>query len=343
MQRRDSGEAKDESMNLDGDMLSELCCPIYQEPYQDATLYTDGRVYSRAAINEYKKNNPRKAKESPITRVSFEEVKFANGAQHVLKEKFETLIKEYKEKRQEWSDKLKEAEKEEKVAKEKLAHTEKELLELRQKIETLQRVTPAPTAVTNPIEEIQPQFTFHDVSLPYGCLMQSFHDMKFNNAIKKRNFFETRYYLSQGANPNTIDHETQATALIQVVIKRKDDPENALDIINMLLTHPNINLDAQDQRGNTALHHAASLNDNVVVDLLLAKNANRSLLNNYGDTACRYGLRINKEYFDRGIFNKLNITKPLHTASQPRLFAARATEPRQANAMQHTSQIRRVR
>lgn len=74
------------------------------------------------------------------------------------------------------------------------------------------------------------------------------------------------------------------TPLIAISQKRQDHIENKL-IFNMLVRHPDIDLNAQDEEGKTALIHCTQLNDIDGVNALCKAGARMDIRENTGKTA----------------------------------------------------------
>lgn len=85
--------------------------------------------------------------------------------------------------------------------------------------------------------------------------------------------------INNGANINLQTFKERASPLMYAITQ-----EN-MEIINILLSKKNINLDLQDAYGNSALHIAIIEKTNKIINLLISNNLNYNLVNLEGNTA----------------------------------------------------------
>lgn len=76
---------------------------------------------------------------------------------------------------------------------------------------------------------------------------------------------------------------------------------NQVEILHILLDSPAININLRDSDGQTALHYASSCGNAECLTLLLSRGADKSVLDNDGETALALA-------FDENIAHLLNIT-----------------------------------
>jgi ankyrin repeat protein len=69
--------------------------------------------------------------------------------------------------------------------------------------------------------------------------------------------------------------------------------ENYEDIIRYILLNTHININYQDELGNTWLHYAVLLENPEFVKILLQKNIDRNKQNIFGDTALHHNIKYN--------------------------------------------------
>ncbi len=121
--------------------------------------------------------------------------------------------------------------------------------------------------------------------------------------------------LARGFDPNTVEPERFDTGLILAV--RQKSPK----VFNLLLQHPEVNLDARSQNGDTALMIAAFQSDTASAIALIAKGAE---INRPGWTALHYAaasgsLAIIRHLLDESAFidaESPNKTTPLMMAAR---------------------------
>ena len=97
----------------------------------------------------------------------------------------------------------------------------------------------------------------------------------------------TKVLLEKGANPNQI-HEHGSTPLMVSVL------EEQIEILPLLLAHPQILLDRQDLHGATALMYACRQGRINLMTLLLEAGADPNLRDVEGETALMYAVGLNQ-------------------------------------------------
>lgn len=100
-------------------------------------------------------------------------------------------------------------------------------------------------------------------------------------ATKNDNFITFRTLLERGANPN-LENSAGATPLH---ILARVDGRNSDDMFNMLIRHPDINVNSQDLCGYTPLMRAIEFGNIEAVRGLIKAGANTTIKNNYGQNA----------------------------------------------------------
>ena len=100
-------------------------------------------------------------------------------------------------------------------------------------------------------------------------------------ATKNDNFITFRTLLEHGANPN-LENSAGVTPLH---ILARVDGRNSDDMFNMLIRHPDINVNNQDLCGYTPLMRAIEFGNIEVVKGLMKAGANTTMKNNYGQNA----------------------------------------------------------
>ena len=100
-------------------------------------------------------------------------------------------------------------------------------------------------------------------------------------ATKNDNFITFRTLLEHGANPN-LENSAGVTPLH---ILARVDGRNSDDMFNMLIRHPDINVNNQDLCGYTPLMRAIEFGNVEAVSGLMKAGANTTMKNNYGQNA----------------------------------------------------------
>ena len=100
-------------------------------------------------------------------------------------------------------------------------------------------------------------------------------------ATKNDNFITFRTLLEHGANPN-LENSAGVTPLH---ILARVDGRNSDDMFNMLIRHPDINVNNQDLCGYTPLMRAIEFGNVEAVSGLMNAGANTTMKNNYGQNA----------------------------------------------------------
>ena len=100
-------------------------------------------------------------------------------------------------------------------------------------------------------------------------------------ATKNDNFIAFKTLLEHGANPN-LENSAGVTPLH---ILARVDGRNSDDMFNMLIRHPDINVNNQDLCGYTPLMRAIEFGNIDVVRGLIRAGANTTMKNNYGQNS----------------------------------------------------------
>lgn len=342
MLRRNSGESKE--VVTDEDLPSELCCPITYQPYVKPVLGSDGRFYELDAI----KTHLARDNKSPFTREILQLQQLPNAVCKKIKD----VIDECKEKSNEWRKKLKATDEKLSQISAAIVDKDKEIdrlqtelaiamsshsgssaHHLQTQIENLSKINAKLEETVNDFKNnlIKNQRPKVDISFPPGALTQSFHNSRFLKAVRSLSIQEAEYYLREGADINARDHDTKETALIITTIKREENPDLSKQLMAMLLRQKGIDIDARDHRGCTALHRAASSNDEWAVHELLMANANPLITNNFWQTANQFGMLIHGEKFNKNIYlmlqSQTNNYFAKNNSHEQKLFTSQKRKP----------------
>jgi ankyrin repeat protein len=108
-------------------------------------------------------------------------------------------------------------------------------------------------------------------------------DSALNLSIINAHFEIVKYLLYSGANPNIKDNDKVSP--LMAACMSYENINDYLQIIKLLLKY-NVDINAQDIEGNTALFHALMCSNKIeIVDLLLKAGADPNIKNNDGDNA----------------------------------------------------------
>ncbi|WP_133130509.1 ankyrin repeat domain-containing protein [Legionella yabuuchiae] len=134
---------------------------------------------------------------------------------------------------------------------------------------------------------------------PINSLSGSENNTALHIAVAQGNIKLAEYLIAQGANlnqPNKFDH-----TVLHLAVKNAN-----LDMVQLLLKHQTIDVNAVSKTGDTALHFASMLASHhesslKIVKALLDGNVNSSITNKIGQTAsdlaCKYGFTTALELF----------------------------------------------
>ena len=149
--------------------------------------------------------------------------------------------------------------------------------------------------------------------LSYGQTAEQVTD--FAKATKFDNVSEVKSLLSKGVNPNTVD--TNGNPMLLLAVK-----ENSIQVIDLLLSNPKIDVDLSNKSGETPLMMASIQGNLPLVQTLVLKN--KAMVDQIGWTplhyACAKGhLEVTQFLISNGAIVdsvSLNATTPLMMAVQ---------------------------
>lgn len=110
-------------------------------------------------------------------------------------------------------------------------------------------------------------------------------------AIRKNDFYSVKFLIEHGANANITTNDGRAILFFLLdEIDKDKDITIVFPIVEYLIVNGVVDINDQDNLGNTALFKSLKLNNYELVKFLISQGANIEITNDVGDNVLRFAL-----------------------------------------------------